>query len=179
MRLTAKDVMSKYGLVTISPSVTLENLDHLLVQNEISGVPVVNAEGEVLGVVSRSDLVGFIHEESGGAADFYGSESAAPKRKNRKLDEELRSRVVRDIMGTRLYSVGPDVPIGEVAGMMRRHHIHRVLVMDGPKLLGLVATFDLLGVIQDPQWRAYWEDTDFEETEVEFLAPSEGAGSEG
>jgi CBS-domain-containing membrane protein len=54
--LTAKDIMTK-DVVTVTPDTSIEELSNLLVANEISGVPVVNAGGAIVGIVTENDLI--------------------------------------------------------------------------------------------------------------------------
>ena len=53
------------------------------------------------------------------------------------------------IMTRSLFSVDPDTPAAEIAGIMARSHIHRVLVTEGKKAIGIVTSLDLLRLIAD------------------------------
>jgi len=107
-------------VLTVTPETPVLDVHRMFAEEEIHGAPVVDDDGLVRGVVSTLDILRAVND---------GTESA--------LDAE-------DVMTKDLVWVPPDMPIVEVAQIMREQHIHRVLVIDEGELLGVLTTFDLL-----------------------------------
>ena len=107
-------------VLTVTPETPVLDVHRMFAEEEIHGAPVVDDDGLVRGVVSTLDILRAVND---------GTESA--------LDAE-------DVMTKDLVWVPPDMPIVEVAQIMRDQHIHRVLVIDEGELLGVLTTFDLL-----------------------------------
>jgi CBS domain-containing protein len=114
--MIAKDIMTR-DVVTVSPAASVKELAKTLVQQQISGAPVMNKKGQIVGVVSETDIVA----SSG--------------------------KTVKDIMSKRVCSVAEETPVEEIAGIMTAHKISRLPVMRGQKLIGLVSRADIVGAI--------------------------------
>jgi CBS domain-containing protein len=153
MSISARDVMQA-RVVTVEPSLPAADLEALLDRERISGAPVVEA-GQLVGVVSRADLVGAAagaeddadallayYEDAGGAASSRGERA-------RLVGERGASLRVRDLMQTDLVTVAPVAPLREVAAKLTERCIHRVLVVDGGRLVGIVSSLDLLRPLAD------------------------------
>ena len=148
--------MIQDSLVTVSPLATIKELESLLVENGISGAPVVNREGDLIGVVSQTDVLRFIHRGAR-EADFYNDTSDVKKLDRDSLDEKLLSTRVNDIMQTHLRFVSPQDDLATVAKILRKNRIHRLLVVDDSKLVGLITTFDLIRLLEDPEMvKEFW-----------------------
>ncbi len=133
--------------IAVAGSETLRELARLLTENEISGVPVVDAQERVIGVISRTDLVlqllqgpegsvpkPFLESIAGGLA--YGSDAES---------EEFGT--ISDYMNPEPITVTPETPVSEVAHLMAEERVHRIIVVDdGGHLLGIVTTLDVLSV---------------------------------
>jgi CBS domain-containing protein len=127
-------------VVTVSPGTTLKAVARLLVERRISGLPVVDDSGEVLGVVSAGDIVA--KEQGAGPMKahrlrwlFRGDERAPAKR-------ELRD--AGDAMSTPAITVGPLRSVADAARLMTEHGIKRLPVVSGGKLIGIVTRSDLV-----------------------------------
>lgn len=114
--MLAKDIMTK-DVITVSPTTTVKSLAKVLTQNQISGVPVTDKQGKILGLVSQSDIVG------------------------------KRGNQVKAIMTKKVIEVAEDTPVEEIAILMTTHKIKRVTVMRGGKLIGIVSRADIVGAI--------------------------------
>lgn len=149
--LTAGDVMQT-DLVTIAANAPLSDVERLLSENRISGVPVTNEAGKVIGVLSVRDLV-----------ERYTQDPDSRPRRGRSFyevatydldDEDLESfevpaeseETVGDLMTTQVIAVEREDSLRTVAMAMVASNVHRVLVHDGPRTVGLVTTMDLLRV---------------------------------
>jgi CBS domain-containing protein len=154
--LKVKDIMIP-NVLTARPDWSLDQLAEFLVENYISGAPVASEQGELLGVVSLTDIVrhGSMHAndiQSFGAHDYYLRSSESPY-----VQEEIASLriatemvfTVRDIMTPMIFDVAEDTTLREAADAMIRGHIHRILVTRDQKVRGIVTALDMLKVIRD------------------------------
>jgi CBS domain-containing protein len=148
--LRARDVMTR-DIVSIAGTATVRELVALLQEHEISGAPVVDGKGRVVGVVTLNDIAPLAGDRQAVAPeradpDFYvhGWEDKLNPDELRQLHVEDEGLTVGDIMTPRVYTVAADAPIAEVARTMVEGHVHRMLVADGGQLVGLVSTFDIL-----------------------------------
>ncbi|MFN8525291.1 MAG: CBS domain-containing protein [Chloroflexota bacterium] len=110
---TAGDVMTA-DVVTASADMLVEDVAKLLAFHGITGMPVEDWDGRVIGVVSEADVIGKIGD------------------------------TVADVMSTDVISVAPTIGLDEVANVMTDRKIHRVLVMDGEQLRGVVSRADMV-----------------------------------
>jgi CBS domain-containing protein len=150
----ARDVMQT-GIVTIDPGASLLDAYRLFVEEEISGAPVVDEDGRVLGVVSAQDLLRATEEERDTAvvqASYFRdiTEFSGPDWQTSAEDfqDRLAEVTVADVMTEGAILVAPDAPIAEVASTIRRHRIHRVLVAEDERLVGLISTYDLVALLE-------------------------------
>ncbi len=131
MALTARDVMST-KLITVTPSTSVMEFARICSEDGISGAPVVQVDGTLVGVVSKTDIVNHMLE----ADPRFGTVEDGPA--------WAEEREVQDIMQEEVLTVAPETPAGEIAERMAEDRIHRVLVLDGDKLVGIVTSIDLL-----------------------------------
>ena len=143
----ARDVMQR-EFVSVAPHTPILSVHRLFVELRIHGAPVIDSHGEVVGVVSTLDLLRAIRAElepgRTPSTSTYFWDDEVPE------GDALWRLIVRDAMSKSVISVAPDASIGEVARVMFDHHIHRVLVMEYGRLLGVVTTFDLLSAVAEP-----------------------------
>ena len=113
--LLARDVMTT-EVVTVPPSMTMQELARLLAERHISGVPVVDHMGRVLGIVSEADIL------------------------SRRQGEET----VRAIMTTDVVAVAEEESVHEIALLLWMKRINRVPVLRQGELVGIVSRTDLV-----------------------------------
>jgi CBS domain-containing protein len=139
-------------VVTVRPDMPLSELGGVLLRERIHGAPVVEA-GRVVGIVSRSDVVRQLKVEEQRLTDsaYYLEPFDADLRSpddDLRMGEAVAARVaklcVHDVMIDDILSVVPDATLQEVAKVMLERPVHRVLVMEGGALLGLISSLDLL-----------------------------------
>jgi CBS domain-containing protein len=162
MPLTAKDIMHT-KLVTVRPDQPLSELSEIFFRHCITGAPVVDPDGDgspgtVLGVISRSDLVRFPLYRgamAGMLSDYFRALSAAEGDQNdappppESLQEILSNHTVREAMAASPVTVSPDTPVRDIARAMASEHLHRALVVDGNKLVGLISSLDIVQLVAD------------------------------
>jgi len=156
MSQTARDVMQTQ-VVTLAPETPLSSVQRLFYEESIHGAPVVDEQGRVVGMLSSADLLRAAAEEHdvapGEPASFqndldlsHEEWERAPADLAKRIGAE---RTVADAMSTGVVNVPQDAKVAEVARRMRDHHIHRVVVVDGDKLSGVISSFDLIQVLCD------------------------------
>ena len=153
-RLTANDVMTP-RVLPAQADWPLGRLAEFFVEHEISGAPVTDDQGILVGVVSLRDLVRYDslpdREPPRRPHDYYlnlYADYAEEEVHSFRLSGE-RSATVREIMTTSVFSVTADTPVDEIAETMVRGHIHRLLVTREHAVVGIVTSLDLLRVIRD------------------------------
>ena len=153
----AKDIMQTH-VIKVGADDPLEAVHRLFTDEEISGAPVVNETGRVVGVVTLRDLLWGRDEDDAGteqSLDFYrgaenddGSLFADDERFTRP---EIVGRKARDVMNEGVIFVRPDAPIQEIVETVLSNRIHRVLVIepaeDGDALVGIISLFDLVALL--------------------------------
>jgi CBS domain-containing protein len=145
--LTAKDVMTK-RVLTIQGDALVSELVSLLSENMITGAPVVDSDGKIVGVVSTTDVArqsakrSFKREHT---PDFYlhGWELIEDDIHSFSVEEESDEKV-QDIMTPVIFSVSENATISEMADTMVGGRIHRLIVTAGDAVVGIVTTLDLL-----------------------------------
>ena len=148
--ITAADVMNP-RVLAVSADWTLPGLADFLVEHEISGAPVVDAAGRLLGVVSVTDIAAALAAENAGSkgSDFW--KSAWPEGPSRETLADLAARgvrlTVREIMTPEVYTVLEETPVSELAETLVEEHVHRLLVLREERVVGIVSTSDLLGLL--------------------------------
>jgi CBS domain-containing protein len=125
--------------VTVTPATPLKYVASSLVKHNISAVPVLGLQGQVLGVISETDLLR--KEEL--QRDPEGEHSIPLSYRARR--DMATARTAGELMNTRPPTVRPDASVAEAAQLMDRHEVSCLPVVDeGGKLLGVVGPRDLL-----------------------------------
>ncbi|MCW5837313.1 MAG: CBS domain-containing protein [Labilithrix sp.] len=154
MKKTAADVRTK-DVATVDSDWPLDRLMTFLTDRAISGAPVVNAEGEPIGVVSLTDIArnGVTAEGAGEDATAYYAEGLARHVSREELGgfhaDAGSATVVRDIMTPVVFAVEADATVQEVAETMATGRVHRVLVTRAGKMAGIISAMDLLPLVRD------------------------------
>ena len=125
--LTAKDVMSA-TVLTVRDDLTVRQVAEVLDENEISGAPVLDDEGSLLGVVSLRDVARSLDDPAAG---------------------DRPELTVRRIMTPIADTVTEEVPVPEIARIMVANKYHRMVVTRREKPVGIVSSMDLLRLIAD------------------------------
>ena len=131
------------NVITVAPEQTVQEVAEILLDRRISGMPVVNAAGELVGIVSEGDLMrrvdaGTEHRRSWWLRLLMGREGLA--------EEYVRehARKVADIMTRSVITASPDTPIGEIADLLERNAIKRVPIVKDRKVVGIVSRANLI-----------------------------------
>ena len=145
-----KDLMNP-DIMTVADDMTTNELARYLIEREISGAPVVDGEGHLIGVVSMTDIGRNMAEpsddESSRGSNFYGEIAA-----DLTLEDlgqryvEDRAVTVRDVMTPVIHNVPVTASVAEAAAIMVDQHIHRLIVTQGKQPVGIITSLDLLKV---------------------------------
>jgi CBS domain-containing protein len=142
IHLLAGDLMTP-DVVTVPPDTPVFAMARLLAERSISAVPVIDAEGMVVGVVTEADLIrrlaGQADQPPGWLASLFSSQERDAERYAR-----THGAVARDIMTTDLVAVDPKTPAAKVAHLMEDRGVRRVFVTQDGRLKGVVSRADLL-----------------------------------
>ena len=152
--IVAKDLMTQ-ALVCAHPEQPLAELELLLIEHRISGVPVVE-QGRLVGVISRSDIArvevlvesldGLVTDQMRWDAQADGFQHPA-KPAYHGFRGRLENLAVKDAMHDQVVTCRSDASVVEIAADMVRHHIHRVIVVEGDHPVGVVSSLDIVKLV--------------------------------
>jgi CBS domain-containing protein len=154
MTMRARDVMQS-PVISVSPETSLADVHRLFAEEEIHGAPVIGDDGSMVGVITSTDLVNAVLEQTESGA--FGSEylrelvefSGPDWSRGTPADfqDRLRQLSAQDIMTPGGACVPASAPVSEVAALMHERHIHRVWVTERGVLAGVISSFDLLPLL--------------------------------
>ena len=136
--LRALDVMAS-DVAVISPKAFVIDAARLMLERRVSGLPVVDDRGQLVGVISEGDLLRRVEigTEAECSGSFFSSEIAHDFRKS-------HGQHVEDVMTTKAASVLPNTPLAEIARLLQLMQLKRVPVTDHGKVVGVVSRTDVL-----------------------------------
>ena len=140
MSKTAAEIMST-ELITVTPATPLREFARICAEDNISGAPVLNVDDSLAGLITKSDLLEALLE----ADPRHGADNES------MTDVWLGDdRQVGELMVPReeIQSVAPDAAAADMAKQMATERIHRVLVVDGARLCGIISSFDLMALLE-------------------------------
>ena len=152
MGVCAKDIMTS-DVICAREDMTARQLVLLLQKEDVTGVPVLDENGVLSGVVSMTDII--LHDELFGEgpvleSDYHKQIDVRGWYQAESIDlEDLGEHHVRDIMSPEAITVFPDAPIQDLAAIMHSHGIHRVIVVNEGRVVGIVSTMDILRVVME------------------------------
>ena len=150
--VTARDIM-RAEVITVPYATPLSEVERILSDNRISGAPVTDESGHIIGIVSIRDLVeryaedpdsrprrgqGFFHLSSEDMEDEDFDSFEVPKESEETAE---------DVMSGEIYSVDVAAGLKDIAKAMTKHRIHRVLVQENGRHVGLISTMEILSAL--------------------------------
>ena len=161
-QLHARDIM-KRTVFKLDPANTLEDAVIAFSEMHISGGPVVDRGGKLLGGLSAYDiakpenmregrLVGRSEvsmSEAAGDDDAYDYDEDGALSMDDYNPSVLRSSTVADFMTPDAICVAPDAPLKRVCSLMVSEHIHRVLVVEHARLIGIISSLDVVRCVSE------------------------------
>lgn len=146
--LRARDLMTP-DVITVPPETPVLAIARLLGDRGISAVPVVDAQGQAVGVVTEGDLIRRLAGEQDKPAGWFASLFADPARDAERY-ARTHGMTARDVMTSDVITVDPDTLASAVAHVMEDRSIRRVLVTQEGRLKGIVSRADLLRALVVP-----------------------------
>ncbi|MFM0725952.1 CBS domain-containing protein [Paraburkholderia strydomiana] len=140
--MRASDVMTS-NVISVTPDMTVREVARIFVDNGISGAPVLDADGRVVGMISEGDLLrrSEIGTDERTRASWLDLWSASHEARDYIKTHAVK---VRDVMSTDVVTVEPDTPLGKVAGMLETRRIKRVPVTQAGRLVGILSRANLV-----------------------------------
>jgi len=150
---TAREVMISQ-VMCVRAEMTVRELVDFLSEKQISGAPVVDRSGHLVGVVSATDVVqsSLDGSEAPVGSPFGRSwQAKANADEIRGLHTEDEALQVQDIMTPAVYTVPEETPVDKIARTMIAGRIHRLLVTRDKRVVGIITTLDMLKLLCDNQ----------------------------
>jgi len=148
----AQSLMTR-SVVTVLPTTQVREIAQILCERGISAVPVVDATGRVLGLVTEADLIRRLAGLDDAPLGWLGGLFADPAKRAERY-ARTHGMVAEDIMTQNVVSVAGNTPASAIAQLMEQNNIRRVLVIDGGQMAGIVSRADLLHALTMPQEEA-------------------------
>ena len=150
--MKAADVMIT-NVIAVGPDACVQDVARILLDSRISAVPVIAADGKLLGIVSEGDLMRRAEAGTGRRRPWWlailtGREVLA----NEYIREH--SRRVTDVMTRNVVTATADTPLSTIANLLEKNAIKRVLIVEEGKVIGIVSRANLLQALASPGTRA-------------------------
>jgi CBS-domain-containing membrane protein len=146
-QLTAADVMQN-DVLSVNVDATIVDAARAMLRNKISGLPVIDWRRKMVGIVTEGDLLRRSEIGTERHRSRWFQLLLGPGRSAADYTVE-HARKISEIMTENLVAVAADTPLTDVVAAMEQHHIKRVPVLDGDKLIGIVSRADLLRALVD------------------------------
>ncbi|MDR6207916.1 CBS domain-containing protein [Paraburkholderia graminis] len=144
--MRASDVMTT-NVISVAPDVTIREVARIFVENKISGAPVLDAGGNVAGMICEGDLLrrselGTDERSRKSWLDLWSASHEA------RDYVKTHAALVSDVMTAEVVTVQPDAPLGELASILETRHIKRVPVTQVGRLVGMVSRANLAQALE-------------------------------
>lgn len=143
--LNASDIMTT-EVITVKKNTSLQDLARILYENHINGVPVVDDDGRLIGIICESDLIRKnkkLHIPTVVTifdAVFY---LESPKKIEKEI-ERINATKVEDLYTKEVFTVDEKTEIDEIATFMTQKKVYTIPVVDGDRLVGVIGKADLI-----------------------------------
>jgi len=157
--IKVKDLMTT-KVVTVSPDTTLRELYTILQKERVTGVPVLDSSGKLVGVISQRDLIVAETQLLANASAYSDIEELFSSRFIED-DRIIRRRFnwVEEIMTRRVITTHPDAAIRDVCRLMCEKHVKRLPVVAGDKFVGIISFTDIMRFFADKP-DSFWQNVD-------------------
>ena len=148
--LTARDIMNS-EVITITEESTVKELARILAIHQISGVPVINDKGKLVGVVTESDLI-YQTKKVHIPTVITILDSVFYLENPDKMGDEMKKMAgtkVKDILTSSPVTVTEDTPLDEIATIMAEKNMHTLPVVNKGGLVGVIGKKDIIRTLID------------------------------
>jgi CBS domain-containing protein len=140
--MQASDVMVR-DVVTVTPDADIEEAIKLLIANDISALPVVDGDANLVGIISEADLIQ--RPEIGTERRRpWSLEAVTPAATLAEEFAKAYGKKVRELMTKDVVSAAADTPLSEIAALLERKRIKRVPITRDGKVVGVVSRANLI-----------------------------------
>jgi len=139
--MKAQDVMV-HDVLTVKPETNVTDAIKILSEHDISALPVIDAKGDLVGILSEADLLPRAEDDE--HRHRWWVEALLPASKLAQEFSKAHGQKVSEVMSTHLVTASEDTPVSEVAALLERHRIKRVPIVANGKLVGIVSRSNLI-----------------------------------
>ena len=156
--MKVKDIMNRNPIV-VRPNMSLREASRILIENNISGAPVVDSERRLIGLLMLSDIIRFIKDRFVSVGiialptpfdfiDFY--QYNIPIETKQNLKNEIEETKVSDIMCRRVHAITPDEDLWSVVYILAKKEVSHIPVVDSEKrVIGIVTRGDIIKALSE------------------------------
>ncbi len=155
--MRAREFMST-PVVSVRPDAIVKDVVQQMAAHRVSGVPVIDREGRLVGIITESDILTKLEygAPGGGLLGLLDHLARAVG-----AGHKLQARTAADLMTPRVITAGPEASFRELAHLMTVHDINRIPIVEGGQVVGIVTRADLLrtmarsdaAVVEEARWR--------------------------
>ena len=138
--MRVEEIMTK-DVITVAPKTSIHEAARLMADHGVSGLPVVEEDGSVVGIVSEGDLI--IRQKARERMPWWRLFFHDSERLAREY-QKAHGMTAGEVMTRSLITVSPDLPIESVALILDQHRIRRVPVVADGQLVGIMSRGDLV-----------------------------------
>jgi CBS domain-containing protein len=143
--MRAHQIMTR-PVITVTPDTTIVDAATIMLQRHVSGLPVVDASGKLLGVVSEGDFIRRAEIGTGRKRGRWLRFILGPGKSASDFVHE-HGRKVSEIMSTSPLTITEDTALAEIVALMEKNHVKRLPVMRGSQVVGIVSRANLLQAV--------------------------------
>jgi CBS domain-containing protein len=143
--LRAADIMRK-DIPAVRPETTVEELGRLFMEERATGLPVVDKDGKLLGIVTENDLISQ-NKQFHIPTLLRLFDAFIPLEGFKVVEKEIRkmsATIVSDLYTRELITVGEDATLDEIATIMTEKKVHHIPVLKGDELVGIIEQHDVI-----------------------------------
>ena len=140
--MRARNVMTTH-VVSVKPRTHIQNIARVLLDRQISAVPVIDEAKKLIGIVSEGDLMRRPEADTASPTSWWLRLLASPETLAEKYIK-THGRYAEDIMTRHVIAAEEDSTLEEIASMMEQRHIKRVPIVRDEKVVGIVSRANLL-----------------------------------
>jgi CBS domain-containing protein len=140
--MQAKDIMTAQ-VISVAPDASVQHIAQLMLRHHISALPVLNPDGQPVGIVREGDLIHRIETGTEHHPSWWLALLADPEQRTYDYVKTHGKRA-EEVMTRIMVSVRPETPVDEVADMLEKHHLRSLPVLQEGKVVGMVSRADLL-----------------------------------
>jgi CBS domain-containing protein len=148
--IVAKDIMAS-PIICVKADQSLGEVEQCLVDEHVTGLPVVE-EGILVGIITRSDYVRLpillrAYDEYVSSRRYEEGMQQQERDDFHEFRSHLEALTVRDVMTSKVVTCVEETPVSDIAAKMLNHHVHRVVVIDQDRPIGIVGSLELVRLL--------------------------------